>query len=33
MEMIRMQKPMLTVDELVQYMKEKGIRFTITTKP
>lgn len=27
-----MQKPMLTVDELVQYMKEKGIRFTITTE-
>lgn len=26
-----MKKPMLTVDELVQYMKDKGIQFTITT--
>lgn len=27
-----MKKPMLTVDELVQYMKDKGIQFTITTE-
>ena len=26
-----MKKTMLTVDELVQYMKDKGIQFTITT--
>lgn len=27
-----MKKPMLSVDELIQYMKEKGIRFNITTE-
>lgn len=27
-----MKKPMLTVDELVQYMKDKGIQFNITTE-
>lgn len=31
-EVKRMKKPMLTVDELVQYMKDKGIKFSITTE-